>query len=295
MIEGKESQFRLRSIALRRGKANMRKSDGRFVWYELATNDVETAKAFYSSVVGWGIADAPTPGSNYTIFTAGGAPVAGLTTLQPSPQKAGAAPGQWRGYVGVDDVDAAASRAKKLGGKVHMPPTDLPNLSRFSVIADPQGATLALIKRREAGQEPPAQPEGLGHAAWRELVAIDLERAFIFYSKLLGWQKADAIPNPVGSYQEFSAGAEPIGGMFARLDGVAFSLWLYYFRVSDIEAAAKQVEALGGEIIYGPLTVAGAARIIQCQDSHGAVFGLMDRRVHIAIGCYSARDPLNKQ
>ena len=273
----------------------MRKSDGRFVWYELATNDVETAKAFYSSVVGWDIADAPTPGSNYTIFTAGGAPVAGLTKLQAGPQKTGAAPPQWRGYVGVDDVDAATLRVKKLGGTVHMPPTDLPNVSRFSVIADPDRATLALIERREPGQERPAQPDAPGHVVWRELIAIDLERACIFYNKLLGWQKAGATPGPVGTYQEFSAGADTIGGMFGRFDGAAFSLWLYYFSVGDIEAAAKQVAALGGKILYGPLTVAGAARIIQCQDPHGAVFGLMDRRVHIAIGCYSSRDPSNKK
>ena len=121
LIKDKGSQFRLRSIALRRGKANMGKSDGRFVWYELATTDMETAKAFYSSVVGWDIADAPTPGSNYMIFTAGGAPVAGLTKLQAGPQKTGAVLPQWRGYVGVDDVDAAARRVKKLGGMVHMP------------------------------------------------------------------------------------------------------------------------------------------------------------------------------
>ncbi len=169
MIKDKGSQFRLRSIALRRGKANMSKSAGRFVWYELATTDVETAKAFYSSVVGWGAADASTPGSNYTIFTAGGAPVAGLAKLQAGPQKAGEVPPQWRGYVGVDDVDAAISRAKKIGGTVHMPPTDVPNVSRFSVIADSQGATLALIESKEQ----PAQPDGLGQVVWRELIAID--------------------------------------------------------------------------------------------------------------------------
>jgi predicted enzyme related to lactoylglutathione lyase len=273
----------------------MGKPDGRFVWYELATTDVETAKAFYSSVVGWDTADAPTPGSNYTIFTAGGSPVAGLTKLQAGPQKTGVVLPQWRGYVGVDDVDAATRRVKKLGGMVHMPPTDVPNVSRFSVIADPQGATLALIERPEGGQEQPAQLEGPGHVLWRELIAIDLGRAFIFYNKLLGWQKGSTTPNPLGSYQEFSAGADTIGGMFGRLDGAAFTLWLYYFGVGDIEAAAKQAVALGGKIIYGPLTVAGAARIIQCEDPQGAVFGLMDRRLRIAIGCYSPRDPLNKQ
>ena len=28
-------------------------SQGRFLWYELATTDVEAAKAFYATVVGW--------------------------------------------------------------------------------------------------------------------------------------------------------------------------------------------------------------------------------------------------
>ena len=271
----------------------MGKSDGRFVWYELATTDVDTAKAFYSSVVGWGTADA-TPGSVYTLFTAGGTPVAGLARLQAVAQKAGAAP-QWRGYVGVDDLDAAARRVKKLGGTVLMPPTDVPNVSRLSVIADPQMATLALIEGREAGQEQPAQPKAPGHVVWRELIATDWERAFIFYNKLLGWQKASATPSPMGNYQEFSAGSHTIGGMFNRIDSEGFSVWLYYFSVSDIDAAAKQVVACGGKIIYGPLTVPGTARIVQCIDPQGAVFGLMDRRVRITIECYSPRDPLNKE
>ena len=271
----------------------MGKSDGRFVWYELAATDIEAAKAFYSSVVGWGSADGPN-GSVYTLFTAGGTPVVGLARLQAGAQKAGAAP-QWRGYVGVDDVDAAARRVKKLGGKVLMPPADVSNVNPFSVIADPQMATLALIEGREAGQEQPAQPKAPGHVVWRELIATDWERAFIFYNKLLGWQKASTTPSPMGTYQEFSAGSHTIGAMFNRIDSAGFSVWLYYFSVSDIEAAAKQVVARGGKIIYGPLTVPGAARIVQCIDPQGAVFGLMDRRVRITIGCYSPRDPLNKQ
>lgn len=270
----------------------MDNSDSRFVWYELATTDVKTAKAFYSSVVGWGTADVP--GSVYTLFNAGGAPVAGLSQLQGGAQKAGAAP-QWRGYVEVDDVDATTRRAKKLGGTVHMPPTSVPNVSRFSVIADPQMAALALIERRQASPDQPAQTEAPGHVAWRELIATDLEKAFLFYNKLLGWRKASTMPSPVGNYLEFSAGADTIGGMFCRLDGAAYSSWLYYFSVSDIEAAAKQVEAGGGKVLCGPLTVPGGARILQCGDPQGAAFGLIDRRVRVAIGCYSPRDPLNKR
>jgi predicted enzyme related to lactoylglutathione lyase len=129
---------------------------------------------------------------------------------------------------------------------------------------------------------------------WRELIATDWERAFLFYNKLLGWQKGASTPGPMGSYQEFSAGADTIGGMFNRPGMAGFSVWLYYFGVGDIGAAAKEVAAKGGAILYGPITVPGAARIIQCRDPQGAVFGLMDRRVRISIGCYSPREPLNK-
>src|SRR5262249_62029990 len=58
----------------------------------------------------------------------------------------------WVGYVGVDDVDAAAARIERLGGAVHVPPTDVPNISRFSVAADPQMATIAGIKWADGDQ-----------------------------------------------------------------------------------------------------------------------------------------------
>jgi predicted enzyme related to lactoylglutathione lyase len=38
-------------------------------------------------------------------------------------RKMGATP-RWMGYVGVNDVDAAADRIKRLGGAVYVPPTN---------------------------------------------------------------------------------------------------------------------------------------------------------------------------
>ena len=65
-------------------------------------------------------------------------------------RRTGTAP-RWIGYAGVDDVDAAVDRIKQLGGAVYVPPTDVPNISRFSVVADPQMATLALVKGLKSG------------------------------------------------------------------------------------------------------------------------------------------------
>ncbi len=98
----------------------------------------------------------------------------------------------------------------------------------------------------------------------------------------------------MGVYQQFSAGTETIGGMFGGPGNSTLSLWLYYINVDDIEAAAKRVEAGGGQILYGPVAVPGGGRLVQCRDPQGAIFGLIDRRIRITIGCYSARVPSDK-
>ena len=82
----------------------------------------------------------------------------------------------------------------------------------------------------------------------------------------------------MGTYQQFSAGGETIGGMFTKPPTLPLPFWLYYFNVADIEAAAKRVEAGGGEILYGPMEVPGGAWIVHCADPQGAIFALLDRR-----------------
>ena len=131
------------------------------------------------------------PGLAYSLFTVGDTPVTGLMNLPEDARRTGATP-HWIGYVGVDDVDAAVDRIKQLGGAVHIPPTDVPNISRFSVVADPQMATLALVKWLKPGQAQSAELGKPGRVSWHELLAADWEKAFAFYGELFGWQKADA-------------------------------------------------------------------------------------------------------
>jgi uncharacterized protein len=268
----------------------MDKSGNRFVWYELTTADMEGANAFYTSVLGWGTADVSAPGKPYILFTAGGAPVAGLMQLPQDAAEAGAAP-QWIGYIAVDNVDDTAAHVQKLGGVVHVPPTDVLGISRFSIIADPQRATLALVKAREGGgPQAPAQPDAPGHLGWHELHALSLEAALAFYLPLFGWEKASIQAGPAGGSQVFSAGGEPIGGMLSGPEDASASIWLYYFNVHGIGAALKRVEAAGGQILDGPLALPSGVQIAHCRDPQGAIFALIDKRVRVTIGCYQSRD-----
>jgi predicted enzyme related to lactoylglutathione lyase len=259
---------------------------GRFVWYELMTTDTAAAKVFYASVVGWGAQDASTPALAYTLFTVGKAFAAGLMGLPEDARKMGATP-RWIGYVGVDDVDAAADWVKRHGGAVHVPPTDVANLSRFSVIADPQMASLALIKWLKPSGQQPADPGKPGRVGWHELLAADLEKAFAFYGELFDWQKADADIGPLGTYQLFSARGQTIGGMFTKPATVPVPFWLYYFNVGDIDVAAERVRAGGGQVIEGPLELPGSSWIARCVDPQGALFALEGKRSPAAVGYFA--------
>ena len=172
---------------------------------------------------------------------------------------------------------------------MRVPPRDVAAVSRFSIVADPQGATLALVKGLKSGQEQAAEPGAPGRVGWHELLAADWEKALAFYSQVFGWQKADDHIGLMGAYQEFSAGGEAIGGMFTKPPTLPFPFWLYYFNVANIDAAARRVEAGGGQILYGPTEAPGGAGIVHCMDPQGALFALLDRRMRKAVG-YFVRD-----
>ena len=267
-----------------------------FAWYELITTDVEAAKAFYTRVMGWGVLNASLPGGAYTLFTAGDVFVSGLMHLPEDASEASGTP-SWLGYVGVDDVDAAAARVENLGGVVHVPPTDIPDISRFTIFTDPQAARLAAIKRFNHGPAQPVDLDAPGRVGWHELLAADWQKALAFYGGLFGWQQADADVGEKGTYQLFAASGRTIGGMLTKPATIPVPFWLYYFNVGDVDAAAQRVEAGGGEILAGPFEVPGGSWIVQCTDPQGAIFALEGQRRRKPPGYFerASRDPSGRR
>jgi uncharacterized protein len=265
----------------------MTASHGSFVWYELTTTDLKAASAFYCAVVGWGAKDASMPGLPYTVLLAGEAPVCGMMELPKDAQTAGERP-MWIGYVCVDDVDATADRLDHLGGTVHVPPQDVLQVSRFSVVSDPQMATFALFKWQNPAQAQSVNTLAQGRVGWNELLAADGAKAWAFYTELFGWQKGETNLSTVGPYQQFSAGGQAIGGIMTKPATVPVSCWLYYFNVGDIDAAVQRVRAGGGHILSGPSQVPGGNWIAQCTDPQGAMFALAGRR---GVGYFGRIEP----
>jgi predicted enzyme related to lactoylglutathione lyase len=245
-----------------------------FVWYELMTTDMKAAEAFYGAVVGWSGQAFNQADINYTVMSAGDKMVAGIMTLPAEVCATGGRPG-WVGYIGVDDVDAATASVKQAGGAVHRAPADIPNIGRFSVVADPQGAVFMLFKPMGSDNSP--APAGTpGHVGWRELYASDWQNALDFYGKQFGWTKAEAVDmGAMGIYQLFAAGGVPIGGMMNKPPAIPSPVWLYYFNVEAADAGAARVSKNGGQVLMGPHEVPGGSWIVQCMDPQGAMFALV--------------------
>jgi len=117
---------------------------GAFSWNELMTSDPEAALAFYTALLGWKTQKMPMPGFDYHVLKVGETSVGGVMAMPPE-AKAGGMPPNWGSYVTVSDVDATARKALELGGQVAHGPADIPNVGRFAVIVDPQGAALNVI------------------------------------------------------------------------------------------------------------------------------------------------------
>ena len=244
-----------------------------FVWYELMSTDPAGAAAFYGSVVGWKVVDAGMP-MPYSLLMVGEHHVGGLMDMPPDAPSG--MPPVWTGYVGVADVDAAAARFEAAGGKICRPPEDIPEVGRFAVVSDPQGGTLCVYtdKSSSAPQGPAAGTPGT--VGWHELLAADGAAAFAFYSQQFGWTAADAIDmGPMGTYQLFAAGGEPVGGIMTKPPEMPVTAWGYYFNVPAIDAAVERVKAAGGQVINGPMEVPGGQWIVNAVDPQGGMFSLV--------------------
>jgi len=256
-----------------------------FCWYELVTSEAERAKTFYSSVMCWGVLNTSLPDRKYSLFTAGTALVSGVMNLPKNTAKMGME-AAWIGYIGVDDVDATASRIEHLGGALHVPPREIVNVSRYSIFSDPQTARLGLLKWAKPMQQKTADLTSLGRVGWHELLAADAEKAWTFYNEVFGWQRAEAEIRERGSYQLFSSRGITMGGILTKASIVPSARWLYYFNVADIDSAAERVNTAGGEIFNGPIELPNGNSMVQCKDPQGAIFALRSKRARSALGYF---------
>ena len=254
---------------------------GDFIWYELMTPDPEGAKAFYDAVVGWNIGEEGPPEYNgyRMINRSDGKFAGGVLPLTDEMQQHGARP-TWLGYVQVQDVGQEIAAIEAAGGKALMPATDIPNVGRIAMVADPQGAPFYVMKPIPPSNDPNAQSDVFSTTAqqrvnWNELSTTDPAAARRFYGDRFGWDSNDFMDmGEMGEYRFIDFHGVRLGALCGTMPGQQ-SKWRYYFRVPSIAAAKDTVEQKGGTVAMGPHQVPTGDWILIGADPQGAEFALV--------------------
>lgn len=128
--------------------ATVTRENGAICWMELYSTNVDAAGKFYLTTIGWETQSFDMgPMGTYTMFCRAGegkdGQVGGMLAMPPNMK---GVPSNWLVYFQVEDVDASQKKVESLGGKVVMPAMDIPNIGRFAVVQDGQGATFSIYK-----------------------------------------------------------------------------------------------------------------------------------------------------
>ena len=247
---------------------------GRFVWHELLTKDPVAAQDFYTQVIGWGTQKFEgSPSGDYTMWMSGDTPVGGVMTMPPDAAAMGAPP-NWLAYVEVPDVDDTIALAQKLGAKVLAPAEDIPDVGRYAVLQDPQGAVFAIMT--SAMPLGPEEDPAARTFSWHELTTADLPAGIHFYQQLFGWVKQSEFDmGNMGVYHMFGRDRFTYGGMMAKPPEAPGTYWLHYIQVADTaDAATSRATALGAKAVVGPMDVPGGDRVAVLTDPQGAYFAV---------------------
>jgi predicted enzyme related to lactoylglutathione lyase len=245
---------------------------GSFVWHDNMSKDPEASKRFYTELVGWTtrVMDMGEMGS-YEMIHAGERGIGGFMKTDPKCE----APASWSVYISVEDIDACCTRVGELGGKVHVPPTEIPEVGRFAVVEDPQGGFFCPYQSQN-----PEEPEECGESpaygtfVWNELLTSDPEAAGKFYAGLFGWELESNEMGEMGMYHMFKRGEEYAGGMMKMPEGQPMPYWLPYIHVESVDDSTRKAAGLGARVLVEPTDIPGIGRFSVLLDPVGAVVAL---------------------
>lgn len=247
-------------------------------WVEVLQPDPRAGAAFYRELFGWNAGEpGPMPdGGEYFVAQLGGDDVAGICTLPAS----GAHPA-WTTYVAVDDVDAAAQRARDAGGSVVVAPFDAPPDGRLAILQDTAGATFGVWQpQARAGAQRINESSAWAMSALR---TQDLDAANAFYGQVFGWRAEPfdtgtgravlyRLPGYVGGLPQQPVPRDVVAAALDVPDASP-AHWSVDFWIDDVDTAVERVKRSGGSVAVAPFDAPPFRRAV-VTDPAGATFTL---------------------
>ena len=231
-------------------------------WADLATNDVDAAKDFYSSLFGWTYTEPESADMPYWMAHQKGHAAAGIG---PAPDGRSV----WNTHFWVDDADSAADRITAAGGQLLMPVTDILDHGRLAVAADPAGAVFGIW---QAGSHRGA---GIvnehGTLNWNELTSDALDEVIPFYTEVFG-HVPETTEGANGPYTTLAVADRAVAGAMPPPVPEIPNHWGLYFAVDDAAATIERAGSMGGTLVFGPMDITDVGILFGIKDPTGATF-----------------------
>jgi predicted enzyme related to lactoylglutathione lyase len=117
-------------------------------------------------------------------------------------------------------------------------------------------------------------PVSEGGFVWYELMTTDAPAAETFYTRVVGWNAADA-GMPGMTYILLTAGERQVAGIMGMpSQAAATPVWMGYILASDVDGGAERVKQAAGTVHRPPADIPGVGRFAVVADPQGAAFML---------------------
>ena len=215
---------------------------------DLMTSDPERSREFDASLFGWRYeaGDEEIYGGYVTAFV-DGAPVAGMMKNDP----ASGNPDVWSTYLRVEDIAAAAEAVMAAGGKVMMPPMEVPGQGHMAMFIDAGGAVVGAWQfGGHTGFQLKGEP---GAPFWHEPHTLEYAHQVKFYQDVFSWDTSVMSDSEDLRYTTLKSGDGSRAGImdasFYLPEGV-LSNGQIYFGVADADAVEETAVSLGAQVIH---------------------------------------------
>jgi len=248
------------------------KHPGRFVWFELATDDPDGARRFYEAVLGWSFRRPEGAPASYAIIESGGRKVGGMFRHS---RPAGAPVGsRWLGFISVEDAARAARDVQLRGGEVVAAPRAVSGRGTHAVFRDPQGAVFGVLAA--SGGDPPDDPVPDGDIFWIDLFAPSPAEAAAFYAAVFGYEVTPTLSEQGRRRWVLATEGIARAGVAALPAGRGAPGWLPYVLVDDVNTVLDRARAAGGKVIVAPRADLLDRNLGVIADPNGGLLGVLN-------------------
>ncbi len=245
---------------------------GKFIWFDLVTDDVDRARHFYRELFGWEFETLGTGTAAYTVIRHKQRAIGGMVFDERTDPNRNES--QWIGFISVPDVTKVVKGMKSGSGEVLVAPTKLSGRGMYAILTDAEGAVFGVC-RSSSGDPPDYQPQQ-NEWLWAECWSGDPEGAAGFYKAIGGYTVKPFAGDTDHVALHLKSQGFSRAGLVKIPDPQIRSGWLYYVRAANLAQTLEQVRSLGGQVLVAPENTTGWERVAIIEDPTGAPLGLAE-------------------